>query len=92
MAKGVPSLAYVLDLRAEYRWCRRQGRLKPVHLAEGTHRLALPVSKITWNGCGGVPIPIVPTYWLFLKLRSSCGHHSARAQLATVGVPVVPFG
>jgi len=62
------------------------------HATEGTHRLALPVSKITWNGCGGVPIPIVPTYWLFLKLRSSCGHHSARAQLATVGVPVVPFG
>ena len=92
MAKGLSSCTYVLECCEAYRRCSRHGRLKPRHRALGTHRLALPVSKITWNGCGGVPIPIVPTYWLFLKLRSSCGHHSARAQLATVGVPVVPFG
>ena len=85
-----PNLTLTLTTCASKRACVTQ--LGWAHATEGTHRLALPVSKITLNRCGGVPIPIVPTYWLFLKLRSSCGHHSARAQLATVGVPVVPFG
>ena len=84
------TLTLTLTTCASKRACVTQ--LGWAHATEGTHRLALPVSKITLNGCGGVPIPIVPTYWLFLKLRSSCAHHSARAQLATVFVPVVPFG
>lgn len=30
------------------------------HLLDGTHKLDDPVSNITVNGCGGLPIPIGP--------------------------------
>jgi len=60
MAKGVSSCTYVLECCEAYRRCSRHGRLKPLHLALGTQRLALPVSKITLNDCGGLPSSICP--------------------------------
>ena len=43
--------------------------LKPRHRADGTHRLEEPVSKITVNGCGGVPSEMSPKYCAFMKSR-----------------------
>ena len=45
--------------------------LKPLQWAEGTHRLAEPVSKTTVKGCGGVPSPISPKYCAFMKSLSA---------------------
>ena len=41
--------------------------LKPLQWAEGTQRLAEPVSKTTVKGCGGLPSPISPKYCAFMK-------------------------
>ena len=41
------------------RW-RKHARLKPLHFAEGTHRLAEPVSKTTEKTCGGEPSEMSP--------------------------------
>ena len=62
MANGRPSDSYVLDFRDSYFECSRHGRFSSpnLHFADGTHRLADPVSKTTWNSCGGVPSPIEP--------------------------------
>jgi hypothetical protein len=48
---------------ALYLLWNRQAKLVSVQLAEGTHKLADPVSKMTPNSCGGVPRVIVPKYW-----------------------------
>eukprot|EP00962_Isochrysis_galbana_P033290 scaffold11117_cov79-Isochrysis_galbana.AAC.3 len=40
--------------------CRKQARLKPLQRADGTHRLADPVSKTTEKVWGGVPREISP--------------------------------
>ena len=39
---------------------RRAGKSAPRHLTEGTQRFELPVSKMTWNSCAGVPIETGP--------------------------------
>ena len=42
--------------------------MKPLQWADGTHRLAEPVSKMTGKGCGGVPMLMLPKYWVLRKL------------------------
>ena len=41
-------------------WCRSQAMSNQLHLLLGTHRLELPVSKMTSNDWGGVPMPTTP--------------------------------
>lgn len=40
-----------------------------VHFADGTHRFAEPVSNITLNGCGGVPMVMFAKYATFINSK-----------------------
>ena len=62
MSKAVPFSRCVDDAVALYLLCSRQARFVAEQLADGTHRLAEPVSKMTPNCCGGVPNVISPKY------------------------------
>eukprot|EP00964_Phaeocystis_antarctica_P160124 scaffold131497_cov63-Phaeocystis_antarctica.AAC.1 len=61
MEKSVPSSVYVLE--AELLYPAPVPRVATAAAADGTQRLALPVSKIALNFCGGVPISRTPKYW-----------------------------
>ena len=61
--------------------------LKPLHRADGTHRLEDPVSKTTVKGCGGVPREMSPKYCAFIKslsgtLGKACSELAPPALLA----------
>lgn len=60
MPNLVPFFWWLRDANASYLRCRRQAMLKSEHCDEGTHRLALPVSKMTLKGWGGVPRAMGP--------------------------------
>ena len=84
MPKRLPFVAYVDERRASKRACARH--VGAPHATDGIHRLLEPVSKMTSKRCGGVPTPIVPTYCVFLKLRSSCIRQRRRRRARVLGV------
>mmetsp|Transcript_119598 Transcript_119598/g.208257 ORF Transcript_119598/g.208257 Transcript_119598/m.208257 type:complete len:208 (+) Transcript_119598:938-1561(+) len=68
-SKNSPRGTYVEDLDASYRWWPLQDE----HLTEGTHVLEDPVSKMTVNVWGGVPMDIFPKYCMSTKLERGTG-------------------
>ena len=50
----------VEDLASSYLLCKRHAILNQEQWIEGTHRLLLPVSKITLKRWGGLPKPMGP--------------------------------